>query len=136
MLVKLEKPEGSFPLWFEKLGDIAMPDGVCPVTEIQMVQYLESCQFHYSLDEATTKFKTFVLRGVFAFPQRKFWVYSCLDGFDRVWDIIVGKGKTPMFNDLGENIWMHGERNSFAYDPRDLIGRDFPEYNSSTGKAN
>ena len=101
-----------------------------------MAEYLRDCHYRYSTDEEPTTFDGFALRETFQFSDRRFWVWSCTDGFGRTWDVIVGQGRTSVHGATGNALWMHGERNDGRPEPRDLIARDYPEHNDYSGRVN
>ena len=101
-----------------------------------MSQYMEDCHLRYCVDEEATTFSAFLLRESFFFPNRQFWIWSCENRRRRTWDIIVGQGMSPFFGETRECVWMHGERNSVCYSPRDLLLREYPEHINVSGKAN
>jgi hypothetical protein len=133
---EIEQPESGFPAWTgDSLAQSASESG-CPISPGEMAEYMSGCQHQYCLDEEPTTFANFQLRAKFDFVSREFWVWSCEDGFGRSWDIIAGRGQSPFHNKTGIELWMHGERNARNIDPREMIAREYPEHDNSTGKAN
>jgi hypothetical protein len=83
----------GFPLMWEeeKLGPPA-EDG-CPVTEPVIADYLERCSYYHLREfEPPLKFgrlKRVLRRHVEA---RDFWIFTCLDGVERQWFVVVSAG--------------------------------------------
>ena len=132
----IPQPEKGYPLWDGDYEQSMASESVCPVSLLEMTEYMNSCHFHYSLSETPTKFTNFKLREQFDFGSREFWVWSCEDSFDRIWDIIVGRGETPIYGKTGNHLWMHGEYNTERHETSGLVAREYPEHNNSLGKAN
>ncbi len=127
--------EGGYPLFTGP--EDGPPDGTdSPFSVATMRKYLESCHYHYSLDERPTKFTQFELREKFFFRIREFWVWSCTDGFDRIWDVTIGRGETPVQGQSEKQRWMHAVLYTKRYTPRAFILSGYPEHADEVGKAN
>lgn len=135
-LRKIPRPESGFPAWEGDYDKSFAAENICPVSVSEMAEYMTNCHHQYCLQEAPTTFGNFVMREKFDFGTREFWVWASKDGYGRTWDILVGRGETPIHQKTGNHLWMHGELNSVALEPRDLIAREYPEYDSILGKAN
>ncbi|MCP4319653.1 MAG: hypothetical protein GY789_27650 [Hyphomicrobiales bacterium] len=113
------------------------PPGTDSPYSIQvMADYLTGCQFHYEIEEDPTTFGEFRLREKLSFSNREFWVWSCKDGFGRIWDVVVGRGESPFHLDSEPQIWMFGALYKERYTPWELIVSEFPEHIHETGITN
>jgi hypothetical protein len=127
--------EAGFPVYDGPTTE-SPPGTDCPYSIPVMSRYLTDCHYHYSVEEEPTTFGEFELREKLVFSNREFWIWSCKDGFGRNWDIVVGRGETPMHGESGSKVWMTGDIYVGRHTPMQLIVDEYPEHIHETGKPN
>ena len=132
------QPKLSFPAaWDDNPDEAAFSENGCPASVDLMREYLKNCHYHYVLDEETLELGEFVQASRWTFPDRQFWLWSCLDGVGREWCVLVGSGRSP-FAEETENrkCWFFGKTNTDRMTPDEFLADEFPGYADMSGKAN
>jgi hypothetical protein len=130
------KPVSGFPIsWGEDLDALTAPDGSCPVPVDRMKHYMTECHKHYCLEEPETSFDGFSPLGRYAFDDRTFWIWSCRDGVDREWTLIVGSGKSPFYQESNFRVFFWGARYQGKPNSYDVLISEFPEYKNTKSRS-
>ncbi|TPI37663.1 hypothetical protein FJW07_18005 [Mesorhizobium sp. B3-1-9] len=108
---------GGFPIHWEEEVESLDRSAVCPYSVEEIERYLESCHYHWMLDEKPMHYK---VHGVVAEGMdggRHFWLHRASDEVGREWYVVVGSGKSPFKPSMKMRGWMYGKENDLGLTP-------------------
>ncbi len=79
----------------------------CPYTPTEIEEYLNSCDYHYSLSQPVAEFKVEKEHGTESeVDGRHYWVWKARNSLGENWIILVGSGRSPFEPTTFMQRWM------------------------------